>query len=329
MPTKLYLKNTAPTYAAGLIPAGEQSNILPISGHVTDNSTALTSLELGLNTTIGTTASSRIVSQTGSTGIHDVVMGRWISEPITTSATIGSGTWTFGQAIRPSSITAEASLGWLAMNVYAWRPATGAVVGRFFDSSSNFAYSTAITSISTTTACRVWSQTGTGVAVKPGDVIVFEPVATSNKSSTAVHTWTIYYNDTVEPTDQGTTGTSATYIQIPDTIALTYTYAAPTVTSLSPASGVPSGGNTVTITGTDFKGTSQVLFGTTPATSVVVITNQSITCVAPAGATSTANVRVTTPLGTSPTGAANLYTYLSTAQVTPDRYNRIRHFIGR
>ncbi len=327
MATKLYLKSSSPSFAAGLIAAGEQSAILPISGHVLDGGSSLA--ELAMNTTIGTAATSKSVSQSSSTGVHDVVLGRWISEPMTATATIGSGTWTFGLCIRPSSVTSETVMGILAMNVYVWRPATGQVVGRFFDSSSLFTYGTAITSASTATAARVWSQAGTGVAVKPGDVIVFEPVATSTKGATTVHTWSIYYNDTAEPTDNGPTSSTATYIQIPDTISLTYAYTTPTVTSLSVATGAPGGGTSVTLTGTDFKGATGVNFGTVAATSVVIVDNQTITCVSPAGNFSSVNVAVTTPLGTSPNAAGNLFVYQFLAQTTLNRFRPFRHLIGR
>lgn len=65
---------------------------------------------------------------------------------------------------------------------------------------------------------------------------------------------------------------------------------APTITSLSVTTGSQAGGTAVTITGTGFtpgwvgsrNGSGAVLFGNTPATSVVVVSATSITCVTPA-----------------------------------------------
>ncbi|MGW7689626.1 IPT/TIG domain-containing protein [Streptomyces asiaticus] len=97
---------------------------------------------------------------------------------------------------------------------------------------------------------------------------------------------------TVKVTVTGPTGTST------QNVIFTYsTVAAPALNSLSPTSGPVGGGNTVTITGTNLTGATQVLFGATPAT-ILTNTATQITVTAPAG-TGTVNVAVTTPGGTS------------------------------
>ncbi len=83
----------------------------------------------------------------------------------------------------------------------------------------------------------------------------------------------------------------------------------PTVTSISPTSGTALGGTSVTITGTGFTGATAVKFGSTNATSFTVIGGTSITAVAPAG-TGTVDVTVLQG-GTSPTSAADQFTYVS------------------
>ncbi|MBB5642526.1 IPT/TIG domain-containing protein [Cryobacterium roopkundense] len=55
------------------------------------------------------------------------------------------------------------------------------------------------------------------------------------------------------------------------------------VTTVVPNSGPEAGGTTVTITGVCFTAATVVLFGTTPATSVTVVDDATITAVAPAG----------------------------------------------
>ncbi len=57
----------------------------------------------------------------------------------------------------------------------------------------------------------------------------------------------------------------------------------PTVTSLSPSSGPTAGGTTVTVTGTSLSGVTAVRFGATAATNFTVVSNTSLTAVAPAG----------------------------------------------
>lgn len=90
----------------------------------------------------------------------------------------------------------------------------------------------------------------------------------------------------------------------------TYVQPAPAVSAISPSSGPIAGGTTVTITGTDFDGTTAVSFGATPATSFTVVSPTRITAVAPAAAdVGAVDIAVTTAAGTSTTGAADQYTY--------------------
>lgn len=105
-----------------------------------------------------------------------------------------------------------------------------------------------------------------------------------------------------------------------------FTYVpAPAVTSISPSSGPTAGGTTVTITGSNFSGTTAVTFGATAAAGFTVNSATQITATAPAGAAGTVDVRVTTLGGTSATSAADQFTYLpapivssiTTAQANP------------
>ena len=83
---------------------------------------------------------------------------------------------------------------------------------------------------------------------------------------------------------------------------------APTVTGVSPASGVNTGGTSVTITGTEFLGATSVTFGGTAATNFTVVNSTTITATAPAHATGAASVVVTTPSGSNP--ANTLYSFV-------------------
>ena len=87
------------------------------------------------------------------------------------------------------------------------------------------------------------------------------------------------------------------------------------MTGISPASGPEAGGTTVTITGTDLTGATDVEFGTTPATSFTVDNPTQITATAPAG-TGAVDVTATTPGGTSATSDADQYTYIPGPSVT-------------
>lgn len=101
----------------------------------------------------------------------------------------------------------------------------------------------------------------------------------------------------------------------PTTPADQFTYfLVPTVTGISPTSGPSTGGTSVTISGTNFTGTTQVLFGGTPAASFIVNSDSSITAVSPAHAAGTVDITVTTPGGTSATSPLDQFTFI---QVTP------------
>jgi hypothetical protein len=84
----------------------------------------------------------------------------------------------------------------------------------------------------------------------------------------------------------------------------------PTVTHLNPNSGPAAGGTSVTITGTNFLEGSTVMFGSTPAVSVIVNSPTMLTAIAPPG-TGTVDVIVTVQEMTSSITAADQYTYQS------------------
>ncbi len=93
----------------------------------------------------------------------------------------------------------------------------------------------------------------------------------------------------------------------------------PAITSITPASGLLSGGSTITITGTNFTGATSVDFGTTAATSFTVVSSTEITAVVPsATAPGLTEITVTTPEGVSATSSTTPgYLYLTSSVYTP------------
>ena len=85
---------------------------------------------------------------------------------------------------------------------------------------------------------------------------------------------------------------------------------APTLTGMTPASGPPSGGTTVTLSGANLKGTTAVDFGTAAATTVTVApTGTSLTARTPPHPSGPVSISVTTPGGTASSPGA--YTFVS------------------
>jgi hypothetical protein len=96
-----------------------------------------------------------------------------------------------------------------------------------------------------------------------------------------------------------------------------FTYTAPvsvlpTVTSVSPNTGPPGGGTSITITGTNFTNVTSVMFGGTAAPFFSVVSATSMTVRSPAG-TNTVDVTVITATGTSATGPGDQFTYAKAA----------------
>lgn len=81
----------------------------------------------------------------------------------------------------------------------------------------------------------------------------------------------------------------------------------PVIDAVTPANGLAAGGTDVEITGDLFDGATAVTFGGTPATAVVVVDDQTITCTTPPHAAGAVTVAVTTPEGTG--SKATAFTY--------------------
>jgi len=92
---------------------------------------------------------------------------------------------------------------------------------------------------------------------------------------------------------------------------VTYTEASDplSVTGIAPSSGSTAGGTAVTITGTGFEAGATVTIGGASATSVVVVSETSITCVTPSGTAGAKDVVVTNPDGGFSGTLAGGFTY--------------------
>ena len=126
--------------------------------------------------------------------------------------------------------------------------------------------------------------------------------ATVSLGAFAATSVTIVNNTTITATTPAQTSSGAVTVGVanPDTqsgsLASGYTYnplAAPTVTSVAPATGPAAGGTSITITGTGFVTGASVSIGGVAATNVVVVTATSITAVTPQRAAGSAAVSVT------------------------------------
>jgi hypothetical protein len=123
------------------------------------------------------------------------------------------------------------------------------------------------------------------------------------------------FNFTVGVTDSSSPSQTTSVPLSLDVIQTELSDPVPTLTSISPAQGVGSGGGTITLSGTGFTqglaGPTSVAFGTAQATNVVVNTagTQLTATIPPATANGTVAVTVSTPGGRSTPSTADLYSY--------------------
>ncbi len=139
-------------------------------------------------------------------------------------------------------------------------------------------------------------------------LIGMPPLGMTFNGSTLSGTPTIpgHFNFTISVTDGWGSVGSASYI-----LAVSVP---PTTTSITPSSGLTSGGNVVTITGTNFSGATNVSFGGVSGTGITVINPTVIIATAPAHSSGSVDVTVTTPVGTGT--LINGYTYLGASLET-------------
>jgi IPT/TIG domain len=95
-----------------------------------------------------------------------------------------------------------------------------------------------------------------------------------------------------------------------------YTFAGPVISSLSPAAGPASGGELVTVNGSDFAPGSTFTFNSSPVTPTT-LTPDALTFTTPAGPSGLVQAQVSDSLGTSPITVGSGYIYVGLANYVP------------
>jgi hypothetical protein len=89
------------------------------------------------------------------------------------------------------------------------------------------------------------------------------------------------------------------------------TFSGPSVASVTPTSGPTVGGTQVTVSGSNLSSAATVRFGTTPATSVTVLSSTQLIATSPAESAGTVDVTVTSAGGTSAPSPGDVYTFVA------------------
>ena len=243
------------------------------------------------------------------TGSNLAQGGNWPSSPLT-FASYGGSTNLWGTSWAPSDINASnfgvqlsalntnstgfgtPEVGFIRITVFFTVPAPGVT-----SCSPNSGPTPGGTSVTITGSNFLATPTSITFGGAAATNIVFNS-ATSVSCTTPAHAAGTVNVVVTNPDGQTGTGTNV------------FTFnPLPTVTSCNPPAGPPSGGNSVTITGTGFLATpTSITFGGAAATNIIFNSATSVSCTAPAHAAGTVNVVVTNPDGQSGTGT-NVYTY--------------------
>jgi hypothetical protein len=146
-------------------------------------------------------------------------------------------------------------------------------------------------------------------------------------SSCAWGDYSAAVQDAAHPTDvwvmsaetDGNTGTGCANVNTCwNTFVGRYTFAGPTISSLSPAAGPATGGELVTVTGSDFAQDSTLtLKGASVAITAGTLTADSFTFTTPSGPSGLVQAQVHDSVGFSPTGVGSGYLYVGLANYVP------------
>jgi hypothetical protein len=117
--------------------------------------------------------------------------------------------------------------------------------------------------------------------------------------------------------DVTVTGNTFTFTVPADTIFTLTTPAPPRVTGVTPISGLTTGGQSVTVEGSNFTGATGVSFGGVAANSFTINSDSQITVVTPAHAAGTVDVTVTSPSGSSAASSADQFQYVAPNGTAP------------
>jgi RHS repeat-associated protein len=154
--------------------------------------------------------------------------------------------------------------------------------------------------------------TGTNFGTTSNTTVTFGNLTAAITSVTATTITVTTPSHAAGSVDVGVTAPTGS---VTSTGAFTY-LAAPTVTSVTPNRGKTGGGDSITVTGSNFDtgGATSVKFGNAAATNVVVTSPTSLTATTPAGAAGVVSVTVTTAGGSGTLNSA--FTYVPPPAIT-------------
>ena len=206
MATRLYFHN-ASANISGTLPSGEQSTRTP-SWTATGGATNRT-----MDTEVGAAQATHQGNTLANTSVQNALLGMFVSPTLDSAQTVGGGSMTLNVADDESNGNANF---WInALNVYVWRPSTGAKIGTVRDAA-------ALGGTETAGGERVTHITGitsAGVSALAGDVIVCEVWAQHTQSAANTYIGAFFYDGTTENTTENASVTNhASFIELTETL---------------------------------------------------------------------------------------------------------------
>lgn len=211
MATRFYL-HAASTDLSGTLPSGEQGAGTP--GFSFANATTIRRM----NPIAGASMASDEGTSGASSSAQRALVGMWASPPLD-AQNIAAGTWTFNIAARESNT--QANFWPNLVNLYVWRPSTGAKIGTVLDQSNGASLGGAEPTSANSTQVVTFTFSGSAVnGISAGDVLVCEVWAVFTQGNTTSRTVTAYWDGATVTTVAGTVVSDhASFIEHPGTIA--------------------------------------------------------------------------------------------------------------
>lgn len=211
MATKLYYHDATSSVSGTLPSTNQGSNAITVSQDAqTVNRT--------MNTTIGTTQTSKAVVTNDNTSLQTLYFTRFVSETLQNDTTISANTWSYNFACRISNVSNNFPCSGanqpVHVLVYVWRPSNGTKVGNIIEGNSdnNFSEPDAANS----TKAKHGTFSGGSISALAGDVIIQDIVFRVTQANNFSRTDTFYYDGTTENTTENAVVTSqASYIETP------------------------------------------------------------------------------------------------------------------
>lgn len=193
MATKIYLHD-ATNDQAGTYPSGEQSNYPSYGGGQSYVMTGASSIRK-MNSSIGSAQVSPTFTTLNNQTLQEVFLRMWTSRPLDGNQTVGGGNFTLNLAHAESNN--NVNLFRYGVNIYVWRPSTGAKIGTV--KALLGAFCIVGTEPSSANSERVWHVAGTSssaISALDGDVIIFELYVDFAQGMSTSYTGTLYYDGT-------------------------------------------------------------------------------------------------------------------------------------